>query len=94
MEEDESTNQNPVKKAEFLWISGEFHFGNSPLWSNRGIQKHMPSASVRRRLNEAEKRNIAHKKSGAIGGPGNLLKLNTVTERSRLCRPERMRFAG
>ena len=29
MEEDESTNQNPVKKAEFLWISGEFHFGNS-----------------------------------------------------------------
>jgi hypothetical protein len=29
MEEDESTNQNPVKKAEFLWISGAFHFGNS-----------------------------------------------------------------
>lgn len=29
MEEDESTNQNPVKKTEFLWISGEFHFGNS-----------------------------------------------------------------
>jgi hypothetical protein len=28
MEEDESTNQNSVKKTEFLWITGHFHFGN------------------------------------------------------------------
>jgi len=30
MEEDESTNQNPVKNKIFLWITGQFHFGNSP----------------------------------------------------------------
>ena len=30
MEEDQSTNQNPVKKQDFLWITGEFHFGNLP----------------------------------------------------------------
>jgi hypothetical protein len=27
MEEDESTNQNPVKNKIFLWITGQFHFG-------------------------------------------------------------------
>ena len=40
MEEDESTNQNPVKKQDFLWITGEFHFGNED-WSKaaKGRQK-------------------------------------------------------
>jgi hypothetical protein len=37
MEEDESTNQNSVKKTEFLWITGHFHFGMENatyLWSS------------------------------------------------------------
>jgi len=35
MEEDESTNQNPVKKQDFLWITGEFHVGNED-WGKMG----------------------------------------------------------
>ena len=69
MEEDESTNQNTVKKAEFLWISGEFHFGNSLRWLNLGIQNHMPSASVQAPVGRSAEKVMSHKKSGAIKAP-------------------------
>jgi hypothetical protein len=62
MEEDESTNQNPVKNKIFLWITGQFHFGtgkegrflSSILDKERAFLMHWLQS---------------HKKSGAIAAP-------------------------
>jgi hypothetical protein len=65
MEEDESTNQNPVKKAGFLWITGHSHFGNG--------ERNVPLVFDNGRKCALYARHILRKKIRGLDGPGNFV---------------------
>lgn len=82
---------NHVKNQIFLWITGQFHFGNSRDFQDRGPIAYAATALL---YGECSVKEVVHKKSGAMAAPEVFVDARLVTGRSRQRHQSRMRFAG